>query len=136
MSANVTVIGNLTADPDLRTTNSGKSVINFSLAYTPRKPDGTDGLTSFYEITAWEYLAENIAASVKKGDRLLVVGRLTQQKWEDQDGKNRSKLVITADEVAGTMRFHTVEMNRTAKRTAAVEDSAPDAEPEVEDIFA
>lgn len=135
MSATVTVIGNLTADPELRQTNNGKSVMNFSLAYTPRKPDGTDGQTSFYEVTAWEYLADNVAASVKKGDRLLVVGRLTQQKWEDADGKNRSKLVITAEEVAGTMRFHTLDMQRTAKRVV-VEDSAPDAEPEVEDIFA
>jgi single-strand DNA-binding protein len=135
MSATTTVIGNLTAEPELRQTNNGKSVINFSLAYTPRRPDGSDGQTSFYEITAWEYLADNIAASVKKGDRLLVVGRLSQQKWEDADGKNRSKLVITADEVCGTMRFHTLEMSRTAKR-AVVEDSAPDAEVEAEDIFA
>ena len=86
-------------------------------------------------MTAWEYLADNIAASLKKGDRILVVGRLSQQKWEDNDGKNRSKLVITADEVAGTLRFHTVEMHRTAKRT--VESEAPVVEEaEAEDIFA
>lgn len=133
MSATVTVIGNLTSDPELRQTNNGKSVMNFSLAYTPRRPDGTDGLTSYYEVTAWEYLAENIAASVKKGDRLIVVGRLSQQKWEDSDGQKRQKLVITADEVGGTMRFHTVEMNKVAKRGQA--EPVIEVEAESEDIF-
>lgn len=137
MTASVTVIGNLVADPELRQTNNGKSVMNFSLAYTPRKPDGTDGQTSFYDITAWEYLADNIAASVKKGDRLIVVGRLSQQKYQDNDGNNRTKLVITADEVGGTMRFHTIEMSRTAKRNAPVAEPVVEETPaEGEDIFA
>lgn len=138
MSATITVIGNLTADPELRTTNSNKSVINFSLAYTPRKPDGSDGNTSFYNVTAWEYLADNFAASFKKGDRLVVIGRVSQDKWTDKDSeKVMSRLVITAEEIGGTCRFHTVEMNRVQKAKVAenVESEAP-AEGESEDIFA
>lgn len=136
MSASITVIGNLTGDPELRTTTNGKSVVNFSLAYTPRRPDGSDGNTSFYNITAWEYLADNFAASFNKGDRLIVLGRVTQDKWTDKDSdKTMSRLVITAEEIGGTCRFHTVEMSRV-KRAAAVEVEAP-AEAEAEqDIFA
>src|SRR5205807_7427386 len=111
-----------------------KSVITFGLAYTPRKPDGTDGITSFYNITAWEYLADNFAASFKKGDRLIVVGRVSQDKWTDKETeKNMSRLVITADEIGGTCRFHTVEMTKVARR-AVTEEVA--AEGETADIFA
>lgn len=137
MSATITVIGNLTADPELRTTNNNKSVVNFALAYTPRRPDGSDGNTSFYQITAWEYLADNFAASFKKGDRLVVVGRVSQDKWTDKDSdKVMSRLVITADEIGGTCRFHTVEMTRV-KRTAVSESEAEaPADAENADIFA
>lgn len=136
MSATITVVGNLTADPELRQTNSGKSVVNFALAYTPRKPDGTDGNTSFYNIVAWEYLADNFAASFKKGDRLIVVGRVTQDKWTDKDSeKVMSRLVITADEIGGTCRFHTVEMSKVAKVGSSAQEPAEAAE-DSEDIFA
>lgn len=138
MTATITVIGNLTADPELRQTNSGKSVINFSLAYTPRRPDGSDGQTSFYNIVAWEYLADNFAASFKKGDRLIVVGRVTQDKWEDKDsGKNMTRLTITADEVGGTCRFHTVEMSKVQfKAASAPQEDTQSTEDADADIFA
>lgn len=134
MPSNITIIGNLVGDPELRSTNNaGKSVLNIVLAYTPRKPDGTDGNTSYYEITCWDYLAENVAASVKKGDRLMVIGRVSQVKYE-HNGENRSKLVITADEVGGTMRFHTIDMHKVAKRVIA--EPVEVAETESDDIFA
>ncbi len=137
MSATITVIGNLTAEPELRQTNSGKSVVNFSLAYTPRKPDGSDGETNFYNIAAWEFLAENFAASFKKGDRLIVTGRVTQDRWQDKDtGKNMSRLTITADEIGGTCRFHTVEMTSVRRGAAAAEPVQADVEGAEEDIFA
>lgn len=137
MSATITVIGNLTADPELRQTNSGKSVLNFSLAYTPRKPDGTDGQTSFYNIVAWEYLAENFAASFKKGDRLIVTARVTQDKWDDKDsGKAMTRLVITADEVGGTIRFHTCEMSKVRRNATAEVEQVEENDSETEDIFA
>lgn len=134
MSATVTIIGNLVQDPELRTTNSGKSVVNFALAYTPKRPDGSDGNTNFYNIVAWEYLADNFSASFKKGDRLVVVGRLQQEKWNDKDtDKQMSRLAVTADEIGGTCRFHTVEMSRV-KTTKPVTEAVE--EPEEADIFA
>lgn len=136
MSATTTIIGNLTADPELRQTNNGKSVINFALAHTPRRPDGSDGNVSFYNIQAWDYLADNFAASFKKGDRLIVVGRLTQDKWTDKESeKVMSRLVVTAEEIGGTCRFHTVEMSKVQTRKAVEATEAP-AEGESEDIFA
>jgi single-strand DNA-binding protein len=138
MSATITVIGNLTADPELKQTNSGKSVVNFSLAWTPRKPDGSDGQTSFYNIVAWEYLADNFASSFKKGDRLMVVGRVSQDRWEDKDsGKTMTRLAITADEIGGTCRFHTVEMTKVsfAKNDSSNNDAVVEEDAESEDIF-
>jgi single-strand DNA-binding protein len=137
MSATITVIGNLTADPELRTTGSNKSVVNFALAYTPRKPDGSDGNTSFYQFTAWEYLADNFAASFKKGDRLIVIGRVSQDKWTDKDTeKTMSRLVITAEEIGGTCRFHTVDMSKVARKVAPVVEGENESEVPAEDIFA
>lgn len=136
MSATITVIGNLTGMPELRQTASGKSVVNFSLAYTPRKPDGSDGQTSFYNIVAWEYLADNFAASFKTGDRLIVVGRVTQDKWTDKDTeKVMSRLSITADEIGGTCRFHTVEMSKVRKVVAQPSEGEVSSDEE-QDIFA
>lgn len=137
MSATITVVGNLTADPELRTTNNGKSVINFSLAYTPRRPDGTDGETSFYNIAAWEYLADNFAASFKKGDRLIVVGRVSQDKWQDKASeKVMSRLSITAEEIGGTIRFHTCDMQKVSRKAAPTQEEVPAADSESEDVFA
>jgi single-strand DNA-binding protein len=137
MSATITIIGNLTSDPELRQTNSGKSVVNFALAYTPRRPDGSDGQTSFYNITAWEFLADNMVASFKKGDRLVVVGRVSQDKWTDKDSdKVMTRLVITADEIGGTCRFHTVEMTKIQRAAKVSEPVEGEQVEETEDIFA
>lgn len=137
MSATITVVGNLTADPELRTTNNGKSVINFSLAYTPRRPDGTDGETSFYNIAAWEYLADNFAASFKKGDRLIVVGRVSQDKWTDKASeKVMSRLSITAEEIGGTIRFHTCDMQKVSRKAVPTQEETPEVDSESEDVFA
>lgn len=136
MSATITIVGNLTAMPELKQTNSGKSVVNFSLASTPRKPDGSDGNTNFYNVTAWEYLADNFAASFKTGDRLIVVGRVTQDKWTDKESeKVMSRLVVTADEIGGTCRFHTVEMNKIQRAAASTSEAEAPADAETEDIF-
>jgi len=134
MSAIITIVGNLVRDPELRQNPAGKSVLDFSLGYTPRRPDGSQGETSFYEVTAWEGLADNFAASFKKGDRLMVTGRVSQRRWTDEEtNKGRSKLVISAIEIGGTCRFHTVEMSKVAR----VETSEPvEVEAEAEDIFA
>lgn len=116
MSATVTIIGNLTADPELTNTSTGKDLARFSVAYSPTRPDGSKGEVNFYDCTAWEYTARNLCASLKKGDRVVVVGRLRQDRWETEAGEKRSKLAIQVDEIAASLRFATVEATRTAKQ--------------------
>lgn len=134
MSATITIIGNLTADPELVTTNNGKSRAKFSLAYTPKRPDGSDGNTSFYNLTAWEYIADNFAASFKKGDRLVVLGRVVQNKYTNAEGNNVSQLDITATEIAGSCRFHTVDMQKIQRKQAELVE-VEETEAVSEDIF-
>jgi single-strand DNA-binding protein len=92
----VTVVGNLTRDPELRYTNASKPVVSFTVAETARRKDGdqwVDGDTSYYDCTAWDSLAENIAENLSKGTRVIVTGRLQQRSWETPDGK-RSKVEL------------------------------------------
>lgn len=132
MSATVTVIGNLVADPEIKSTNSGKTVANFAIAYSPRRPDGTNGETSFYNVTAWEYLADNLASSLRKGDRVMVIGRLRQDRWETEGGDKRSRLSITADEIGASLRFATVEVTKVAKSNGDSNGEAADVD---DDLF-
>lgn len=134
MSATVTIIGNLTADPELRSTNSGKDVVNFSVAYSPTRPDGSKGEVSFYNCTAWEYLAVNLAASLRKGDRVVVIGRLRQDRWE-QDGEKRQKMTITVDEIAPSLRFATAEVTRVAKSDSNGSAAVSEDTPAEDDLF-
>lgn len=133
MASHTTIVGNLTADPELRITGTGKSVLNFTLAYNPRRPDGSSGETQWYECVVWEHMAENFAASFKKGDRLVAMGRLTIRKYEHPDGSTRTKTEVICEEVAGSIRFHTVEMSRTKRPVPVVE--VEETESESEDIF-
>lgn len=135
MSANVTIVGNIVRDPELRTTSTGKSVVNFSVAYTPMQPDGSQGEANYYDVTAWQYLADNLAASLKKGDRVMINGRLRQDKWVNEAGENRSRLVVVADEIGASLRFATVETHKVAKRQAETTDQLIE-NVEGEDIFA
>ena len=135
MSAQVTIIGNVTADPVLRTTPGGKSVLDFTVAYTPLQPDGSQGNPNFYDVTAWQWLADNLAASLKKGDRVIVLGRLRQQKWENEEGNKRSKIVVVADEVGASMRFATVDITKVKRSDTAAVAEVVEAEAD-EDVFA
>ncbi len=94
MYAKGAVLGRLTADPELKHTNNGKAVVNFSLAHNPTR----DGEPEYFDVTAWGQVAESVAAHKKKGDLVLASGRLQQQRWQ-QDGQNRSKVVLQANEV-------------------------------------
>lgn len=90
------LMGRLTRDPELRSTGSGKSVVSFSIAVDRQSGDETD----FFEITAWEKLADLIDQYLSKGSKVLVQGRLQQDSWDDKDtGKKRSKISITANDV-------------------------------------
>ena len=122
----VSITGNLTDDPELRITQSGVPVANFRVAVTPRVPDGQggfqDGETGFYRVSAWRSLAENIADSLGKGARVVILGRLRTSSWETPEGEKRSSVEIQADEVAPSLRFATVKLQkpgRGAQRTPA-----------------
>ena len=115
----VTLIGNLTDDPELKITSGGAAVANFRLAVTPRVRDDDgwrDGETSFFRVNAWRDLAENVADSLGKGARTVVVGRLRSRSWETPEGEKRSVVEVEADEVAPSLRFATAKVTRTSDR--------------------
>lgn len=127
MSMNVTVVGNLTRDPELRFTNKGDAVANLSIAVNERVKDGdtwVDGEPSFYEIKAWRKLAENAAEALRKGDRVVVLGKMKVEKFEGKDGEQRSKPVVTADEIAASIRFKTLAPS-TSQAAPALEEFPP-----------
>lgn len=111
----VTVVGNATREPELRYTPSGAAVCNFGLAWNRRITNArgeTDEHVSFFDVTCWRDLAENVAESVTKGMRVVVYGRLEQRSWETPDGERRSKVELVADEVAPSLRWATAEVVR------------------------
>ena len=115
----VTLVGNLTDDPDLRFTPHGAAVANFRLAVTPRVRDGDswrDGETSFFRINAWRDLAENATESLAKGTRVVVLGRLRARSWETPEGERRSVVEVEADEVAPSLRWATATVERTSRK--------------------
>jgi single-strand DNA-binding protein len=107
VSSTVTIIGNLTAKPEKKSIKSGSSLLNFSVAVNRRwrnKQDQWEEETSFFDCTAWSELADNIEASLDKGTRVIVTGRLEQQTWEGKDGKNASKVVLIAEDIGPSLR--------------------------------
>lgn len=120
MSTATTIVGNMTRDPELRFTPTGKAVCNFGVAVGSRRKNAAgeweDGHTSFFDVTCWGELAENVAESLTKGTRLVVTGRLQQRSWETPEGDKRSKVEVVADEVGPSVRWATVEVNRTERR--------------------
>ena len=114
----VTLVGNATREPELRFTNSGQALASFGIAVNRRwQKDGQwEEATSFFDITCWGQLAENVAESVQKGARVIVTGRLDQRSWETQDGDKRSKVEVVADEVAPSLRWATAQVTRNERR--------------------
>lgn len=125
------VVGNLTADPELRYTSAGVPVVNLTVASTPRQLVGgewRDGRAVFVRCTAWRDLAERIAGSLRKGDRVVVLGRLKMNEFQTQDGEKRSTLEVDVDEIGASLRYATVTVERARRgpQTAAGDDwSAP-----------
>ncbi len=121
MSNTTTLSGNLTRDPEIRYTRDGQANATFGLAvnrrWQPRGSEEWEESTSFFDVVCWRELAENVALSLVKGSRVIVTGRLDQHVWETELGERRSRVEITADEVGASMRFATVEISRTARRT-------------------
>jgi single-strand DNA-binding protein len=114
----VILVGNLTDDPELRFTPNGAAVANFRLAVTPRVREGDswkDGETSFFRINVWRQMAENVAESMTKGSRAVVVGRLRTRSWETPEGEKRSVTEVEADEVAPSLKFATAKVERSSR---------------------
>lgn len=116
---NVTITGNATREPELRFTPSGQAVANFGVAvnrrWQNRQTQEWEEAVSFFDITAWAQLAENVAETVGKGTRVTVSGRLDQRSWENQEGEKRSKVEIVADDVAISLRWATAEVRRNER---------------------
>lgn len=117
----LTIVGNLTADPDIRFTTSGQACANFTVASTPRTYNResnrwVDGETVFMRCTAWGNYAENIADSLRKGMQVIVNGRLRTQKWTDRETRQeRTSLSLTVEDVGATLRFATAQITRASR---------------------
>jgi len=109
-SNSITVVGNLTRDPELRFTQSGKPTVTLGIAVNRRYQVNGEWQeqTSYMNVVAWDQLAENVAASLTKGARILVTGRLEIREYEARDGGKRQSVDIVADEVGPTLRWATV----------------------------
>jgi single-strand DNA-binding protein len=120
MSSNVTIVGNLTRDPELRFTPAGAPVTTFGVAvnrrWQNRDSQQWEESTSFFNVTCWRDLAQNVSESLEKGARVVVTGRLEQRSWETNDGERRSVVEIVADEVGPSLRWATAEVSRTDRR--------------------
>ena len=118
----VTLAGNLTADPELRFTPNGVQVAGFRLAVTPRiRQEGgwRNGETSFFRVRAWREVAANVAESLGRGDRVVVVGRLRTRSWETANGEQRSVVEVEADEVGVSLKWAIARPQRTREQVAA-----------------
>ncbi|MDP8988084.1 MAG: single-stranded DNA-binding protein [Actinomycetota bacterium] len=118
---NVTLVGNVTRDPELRYTPSGQAMAKFGLAvnrrWQNRQTQAWEEATSFFDVVAWREMAENIGESVQKGARVVVTGRLEQRTWETQEGDRRSVVEVVADEVGPSLRWATATVTKNERRS-------------------
>ena len=116
MTSTVTLVGNATADPTLRFTPAGQAVVTFGLAvnrrWRNRQTDEWEEQVSFFDVKCWAQMGENVAESIPRGTRVVVVGRLEQRSWETDGGEKRSKVEVVADEVAPSLRWATAQVQR------------------------
>ena len=120
--SNITLVGNLTRDPELKFTQSGKAQTRFSIAVNRRwqKNGEWEEQVSYFDVTCWAVLAENVANGVVKGNRVIVLGRLEQRTWETKEGEKRSTVEVVADAVGLDLSKSTT---RTAPNVALLEDA-------------
>lgn len=118
MSNSVTIVGNLTREPELRYTPNGAAVVKFGVAvnrsYTNRQGEKVEQ-TDFFTVNAWRQLAENCAESLKTGCRVIVNGRLQSRSWETEDGSKRSVIEVEADEVGPSLRWASATVIKAAR---------------------
>src|SRR5260370_10157333 len=117
-SNSITISGNITRDPEMRYTPSGVSKVSFGVAvnrsWRNQQTQEWDEQTSFFNVVAWRQLAENVGASLAKGSRVVVTGRLEQRSWETEQGEKRSIVEIVADDVSASLRFPTPQVHNAA----------------------
>jgi single-strand DNA-binding protein len=116
----ITVVGNLTADPELRFTPSGAAVASFTVASTPRTFDKQanewkDGEALFLRCSVWRQAAENVAETLQRGYRVIVQGRLVQRSFETREGEKRTVVEMQVDEIGPSLRYATAKVNRTTR---------------------
>lgn len=119
----IAVVGNLTADPELRSTKNGRSVAGFTIASTPRTFDRqsnqwVDGDALFLRCTVWGDLAEHCAQSLAKGMRVIAQGRLTQHSWEDEQHQRRTSMELQVDKIGPSLRYATAQVAKAQRGTA------------------
>jgi single-strand DNA-binding protein len=120
----ITVVGNLTADPELRFTPSGAAVASFTVASTPRMFDRQssewkDGDALFLRCSVWRQAAENVAESLTRGARVVVTGRLKQRSFETREGEKRTVVELDVDEIGPSLRYATAKVNRTQRGSSS-----------------
>jgi single-strand DNA-binding protein len=120
----ITVVGNLTADPELRFTPSGAAVANFTVASTPRTFDRQtnewkDGEALFLNCSVWRQAAENVAESLVRGSRVVVTGRLKARSYETREGEKRTVFEIDVDEIGPSLRYATAKVTKTSRSGGA-----------------
>lgn len=127
----ITVVGNLTSDPELRYTQAGLAVANFTIASTPKVFDKQsneykDGDALFLRASVWREFAEHVAGSLTKGSRVIVTGRLKQRSYETKEGEKRTSFEIEVDEIGPSLRYATAQVTRT---TSSRDQGTPAPEP-------
>lgn len=115
----ITVVGNLTSDPELRYTQTGLAVANFTIASTPRSFDKAtndykDGDPLFLRASVWREFAEHVAGSLHKGSRVIATGRLKQRSYETKEGEKRTSIELEVDEIGPSLRYATAQVTRAA----------------------
>jgi len=117
--SNVTIVGNVTRDPELRFTNSGQALARFGVAvirrWQNRQTNEWEEQVSFFDVVCWREMAENVSETLTKGTRVVVSGRLDQRTYETKEGDKRSAVEITADEVAPSLRWATAQITRNER---------------------
>jgi single-strand DNA-binding protein len=116
----VTVVGNLTRDPELRYTPNGQANCTFGVAvnrrWMNRQTNEWEERTSFFNVVCWREMADNASESLAKGSRVIVNGRLEQRSWETENGEKRNVVEIVADEIGPSLRFATAEVTKNDRR--------------------
>ena len=127
----VTMVGNATKDPDLRYTTSGRGVVSFGLAVNRRWQQNGEWqeAVSFFNVVAWADLGENVAASIQKGNRVIVTGRMEQRSYEDKEGQTRQVVELVADDVGPSLKWAQCEIERVSRDDKRPEKKAVDEPP-------